>query len=376
MTSGVFQLKKIALLLALALCLLSASALADVQRGDHGEEVRYLQWLLQQTGWLKDNPDGSFGPRTEQAVMDYQESKGHEATGIADDALMLEMDEDRVAMDQEKYGTDYYQPYPGNFDPPMVAAYGAPNHCRTTVLRDILYRDSCSDHLAVLEQEYNLAAQGGAESLSLACALWQNEIEAQFDAWSNGAPAAQREDIEADRAGWEACFEAQRAALSAVCDDPATVERQLDLMMKNYAGAMCEFLSGDMPNTPSEDYLSESAVSTEPCCRQWAINAGTEFVTGCAAHAPLFDREYEWTKDGADNPVALIGLMTDWDAALAAMYDQWAARSGDAVRDAQSAFQAAILLQDAALADGGFAPLAHVRVVQMECARLCELLHS
>ena len=376
-SSGVFGLRKIALLLALALCLLSASAFAEVQRGDHGEEVRYLQWLLQQTGWLNDNPDGSFGPRTEQAVKDFQASKGHEETGVADDALMLEMDEDRVRMDQEKYGTDYYQPYPGAFDPPMVADYGAPNHCRTTVLRDILYRDSCSEHLALLEQEYNLAAQGDAASYAQASELWRTEIQALFDAWSKSADTAQRESVEAARTGWEECFQAQYGTLNAVCSDPTVVERQLDVMMKNYAGTLCEFLSGDMPTVPSEEYQAQAgAASGEPFCMQWAINAGTEFVTGCAVHAPLFDREYEWTKAGANDPAALIALMTDWDAALSAMYDQWAARSGDAVRDAQAAFQAALQLQDAALADGGLAPLAHVRVVQMECARLCELING
>ena len=394
MSNGVFGLKKIALLLALALCLLPASALSEVRRGDHGEEVRYLQWLLQQTGLLNDKPDGSFGPRTEQAVKDYQASKGLEETGVADDALMLALDEDRVRMDQEKYGEDYYQPYPGDYEPEAVAQYGAPAHCRTTVLGDILYRDSCADHLALLEQEYSLTAQGEAAGYFKASELWLTEIQARFDAWAE-ASAAQREAVEAAREGWIECFQSQYAALYAVYGEPAVPEKQQCLMLKNYAGAMCEFLSGDMPATPSEDFQPQSTGdSGEPFCVQWSINAGTEFVTGCAVHAPLMNREYEWTKAGADDPAALIALMTDWDAALSALYDQWAAASvdtqtallvemensvyqaGDAVRDAQTAFQAAIALQDAALADSGLAPLAHARVVQMECARLCELLNG
>ena len=376
-SSGVFGLKRIALLLALALCLLPASALSEVRRGDRGEEVRYLQWLLQQTGWLNDKPDGSFGPRTEQAVMDYQASKGHEQTGVADDKLMLEMDEDRVRMDQEKYGTDYYEPYPGSFDPPMVADYGVPNHCRTTVLQDILYRDSCTDHLALLEQEYGLVVMADAASFAQASELWRTEIQSRFNAWSKGASDDQRDDIEAARTGWEACFEAQYNALVNAGFDLSVAERQLDIMMKNYAGTMCEFLSGDMPAAPSEELLSQATGGAgQATCMQWSINAGTEFVTGCTAHAPLFAREFEWTKAGASDAAALIALMTDWDAALSAMYDLWAARYGDFARNAQTAFQSALALQDAALADGGLAPLAHVRVAQLECARLCELLNG
>lgn len=369
------------MLLALALCLLPASALAEVRRGDHGEEVRYLQWLLKQTGWLNDTPDGSFGPRTEQAVMDYQAAKGHEQTGVADDALMLEMDEDRVRLDQEKYGTDYYEPYPGNFDPPLVAEYGVPNHCRTTVLADILYRDSCTDHLALLEQEYNLTAQGEAAGYFKASELWLTEIEARFDAWAE-VSAAQHEAVEAARAGWIECFQSQYAALYAVYGDPAdpaVPEKQACLMLKNYAGAMCEFLSGDMPATPSEELQAQATGGTgQTSCMQWSINAGTEFVTGCTAHAPLMNREYEWTKAGANDAASLIALMTDWDAALSAMYDQWAAlaQEEEPVRYAQEDFLAAMTLQDAALADSGLAPLAHVRVVQLECARLCELLNG
>ena len=369
-------MKKLALLLVLMLCLSSVCALAEVKRGDHGEEVRYLQWLLQQTGWLSDTPDGSFGPRTEQAVIDYQNAKGHEATGVADDALMLELDEDRVRHDQELYGSDYYQPYPGNYEPAMVADYGAPPHCRTTVLQDILYRDSCPEHLELLEQEYNLAALGDAASYAQASELWRKELNAQFDAWRDSAPQARQSGIEAAREAWDACFQAQYGALNATLQDPATVERQLALMLKNFTGTLCEFLSGDMPATPAEDYVpATDSASTEPYCVQWSINAGTEFFTGCAAHAPLFAREYEWTRSGASDAAGLNALRSDWDAALMAMYDLWAEKyGGDAVPAAREACRQALDALDGALSGDSLAALAHVRAVQLECARLCELL--
>ena len=371
-------MKKLALLLILMLCLSSVSALAEVRRGDHGEEVRYLQWLLQQTGWLSDTPDGSFGPRTEQAVADYQKSKGHEETGVADDALMLELDEDRVRHDQELYGPDYYQPYPGDFEPAMVADYGAPPHCRTTVLQDILYRDSCPDHLELLEQEYALAAHGDAASYAQAGELWHAAMEGRFDAWRDSAPEARRALVEAARDAWNACFQAQYQALTATFQDPVTVERQRALMLKNFTGTVCEFLSGDMAARPAEDYApSASSASTEPFCRQWSINTGTEFFTGCAIHAPLFAREYDWTGAGAGDAAGLDALRADWDAALTAMYDLWAERGGgDAVPAAREACLQALAALDGALEGDGLAALAHVRAVQLECARLCELLKA
>ena len=374
----VFELKKIALLLMLILCLSPMSSLAEVRRGDHGEEVRYLQWLLQQTGWLSDAPDGSFGPRTEQAVIDYQKSKGYEETGVADDALMLELDEDRVRHDQEVHGPDYYQPYPGNYEPAAVAEYGAPAHCRTTVLPDILYRDSCADHIDLLNQEYNLVARGDAASFTEASELWRQEMERLFEAWQNSAPNA-RGRVDEAREAWNASFQAQYGALCATFDDPVAIERQLLLMYKNLAGTLCESLSGDMPGIPAEDYTpSTGGASAEPHCEQWAINAGTEFFTGCAVHAPLFAREFEWTRAGADDAAALNALLADWDDALAALYDLWAERAGDdsAIRAARDAAQQALVSLDGAMSGNALAPLTHMRAVQLECTRLCGLLNG
>ena len=122
----VFILKKIALLLALALVLGCACASADTARDDRGEEVRFLQWLLQKTGWLNDKADGVFGPRTEQAVRDYQNSRGYEETGVADEALLREIDRERTLRDKQANGQDYYEPYPGNYAPTWAADYAAP----------------------------------------------------------------------------------------------------------------------------------------------------------------------------------------------------------------------------------------------------------
>jgi peptidoglycan hydrolase-like protein with peptidoglycan-binding domain len=45
------------------------------------EDVRYLQRLLNANGYSV-NTDGGFGPKTQQAVINFQKSKGIQADGI------------------------------------------------------------------------------------------------------------------------------------------------------------------------------------------------------------------------------------------------------------------------------------------------------
>ena len=76
------------------LFMLTASASADVRRGDRGEDVEEIQTLLFQMGWLFEVPDGIFGPHTEQAVLNYQEYSGLTQDGVVDKATYDRMWED------------------------------------------------------------------------------------------------------------------------------------------------------------------------------------------------------------------------------------------------------------------------------------------
>lgn len=57
----------------------------SIQRGDSGEDVKEVQSLLAALGYLSSFPDGDFGPKTEQAVIDFQKAAGIQATGIVDE---------------------------------------------------------------------------------------------------------------------------------------------------------------------------------------------------------------------------------------------------------------------------------------------------
>ena len=59
-----------------------------LQRGDKGEEVVRLQKALIALGYLDDTADGSFGPKTEKAVAEYQIAKGLQVTKIADNPTL------------------------------------------------------------------------------------------------------------------------------------------------------------------------------------------------------------------------------------------------------------------------------------------------
>lgn len=56
----------------------------SLERGAKGEMVKQVQGRLIDLGYLEDAADGSFGPKTETALLSFQLTSNLEATGIAD----------------------------------------------------------------------------------------------------------------------------------------------------------------------------------------------------------------------------------------------------------------------------------------------------
>jgi peptidoglycan hydrolase-like protein with peptidoglycan-binding domain len=46
--------------------------------------VRILQQFLLDAGYVKNKPDGDYGPGTKKAVQAFQKANGLDATGVAD----------------------------------------------------------------------------------------------------------------------------------------------------------------------------------------------------------------------------------------------------------------------------------------------------
>ena len=75
---------------------LSAAGFAaeTVKRGDRGDEVRQIQEKLISLGYLDGNTDGIFGPKTESALLAFQQEHGLDATGMAGEATCRALDEE------------------------------------------------------------------------------------------------------------------------------------------------------------------------------------------------------------------------------------------------------------------------------------------
>ena len=56
----------------------------EIKSGDRGDPVKDVQNILIALGFLSSVPDGVFGPKTEQAVIEYQKAVGIEPSGIID----------------------------------------------------------------------------------------------------------------------------------------------------------------------------------------------------------------------------------------------------------------------------------------------------
>ena len=80
-------------ILALLLCLLLVltSAQAELKRNSRGDEVKQLQQMLTDLGFLNDKIDGIFGRKTEAAVKALQDYFGEKQTGVYDDMLEMEL---------------------------------------------------------------------------------------------------------------------------------------------------------------------------------------------------------------------------------------------------------------------------------------------
>jgi hypothetical protein len=71
----------------------------DAQKGSNGAAVKRVQQSLIQRGFLGGSADGSFGPRTEGAIMALQEAYSLEKTGVIDGRTLLAVYYDHAAVD-------------------------------------------------------------------------------------------------------------------------------------------------------------------------------------------------------------------------------------------------------------------------------------
>ena len=220
-----------ALALTLVL-LLPYAALADVKKGDTGDEVLEIQTILQETGWLFEEPDGVFGSHTEQALINWQQAQGLDATGTADDDTMEAL--------RQHWSDVFGEPYQGNEKYAPDPMYDV---CHYVTAGDgSVTMQYCHDHTQMLGLEDDLLKSGTAEDAAAAALLWQEEAERMYSQWLENAADAQKLGILSAMGAFRAYCLQTRAALEALWpEDQARVEKEMCTLLKAQVLSLCEY---------------------------------------------------------------------------------------------------------------------------------------
>lgn len=174
--------KTLAVFLVLVLLLTAPlSGLASLKRGDKGNEVKQLQQLLSDLGFLNDKVDGDFGKNTEAAVKELQKYWGVEQTGVFQDYDMETLTRLwKIAMGEYEYGP---------LSPQEKEEYGV--YCSWVVDEDGYQKvELCYRHYAqflpALMLNYGPAPHKLEKLLvQQICNFWLKDIEEMYTEWED-----------------------------------------------------------------------------------------------------------------------------------------------------------------------------------------------
>ncbi len=171
-------------LIRMIVCLLlplfaAPCALADLSRGSRGEDVRQLQQMLIDIGFLDDEADGIFGKKTQAAVKSIQRYWCVEETGIADEGVINDLEILwALAMGLERESGA------------PVDDEGYPRSCSWIQDGDEVYAEYCYRHI----EQYPLAIQLSYENppsklecllLENGCQFWLDSIRTMYADWAD-----------------------------------------------------------------------------------------------------------------------------------------------------------------------------------------------
>ena len=232
------KLKRI-LALLLALSLLPACSLAALRRGDRSEDVRSLQQMLLETGWLFEEPDGIFGKNTESAVKDFERFAGLPADGIADDRMLQTLNESWVQLMVDS-GT--LTAGEGVLADGRYSAFCTPINMESASLTEY-----CETHDALRIRTAQLVSSGNAGQ---AAQLWRAEVVRLYDLWLSCTDNAQHAAITAARDRFLAGIDAQQTAISSyyntfqLLPGEDAVQAALEIQLRGHAAWLCALISG------------------------------------------------------------------------------------------------------------------------------------
>ncbi len=238
------------------ICLmLPISALADVQRGDQGEDVYEVQQLLFETGFLFELPDGVFGRNTEAAVKWFQETWNLPVTGVVtDDDLNAMYDcwnglynPDGTLIDSEPLPDDQLEPQPLSPDiegdlPSVLPEGEYPVCCIRYTEADGSERIGyCIRHAAIAESA-DLANLTGIQPETPVCQQWEDAINALYDEWMNAAEEDEQAMIASSRAALFLWINQQRVTLTM--QEGVNIEANLEAVLRSHCTELCAIVYG------------------------------------------------------------------------------------------------------------------------------------
>ena len=225
-------MKRTISLLLVLLFLVPACALAELKRGDSGEDVAALQQMLWDTGFIFEEPDGIFGPNTENAVKWFQEYANLEQSGIADDRTLDSLYACWLRM-MDEYGVEVYLPYdemdpqPGSLMPDYDAEGDYPAYChRYTTYEGDEHVELCGRH-----------AQLAADTTLPALEKWKSELDALYAEWLAASPEADRAAIASSQAFFTLYLEQQANALRL--QNAENADDYIEVLLRNQCVELC-----------------------------------------------------------------------------------------------------------------------------------------
>ena len=220
--------------------LLSAAALADVQRGDRGEEVYEIQQLLFETGFLFEEPDGAFGRNTESAVRWFQESWNLPVTGVVtqeDRAAMYDcwhslFNPDDTMIEGEPLPDDQLEPQPLSPED----AGDCPAYCiRYTQADGGEHIEYCDRHASIAEAAEQ-AMQTGIQPETSVCRQWEDAILALYEEWMGIVEEDAQPMIASSQATFLVWLNQQRVTLNMYEDES---ESKLEPVLRSQCIELC-----------------------------------------------------------------------------------------------------------------------------------------
>ena len=234
--------RSISVLLVL-MFLFPASALADLRRGDRGEEVRELQQMLWDTGFIFEEPDGVFGGNTEKAVKWFQEYALLDQTGVADDqtidslyACWLRIMEENgytVPDDEMEPQTagfvPVYNPYGDDYGEDYGDSYGDyPAYCHHYMT------DAGDEHVELCSFHAQLTANQSLPGLE----KWTYELNDLYKEWIDLSMEKDRAAVASSQAFFTLWLEQQRIVLEQ--QGVENVDDHIEALLRNQCVELCE----------------------------------------------------------------------------------------------------------------------------------------